>query len=201
MSKPVIRKGPASNFAEYGEAIYEFTDGQSGGLIAIERDDADRLIVDLYRMDPDVLVRTPGGGEHDWIEAPDPDEPKPEQFVVNVPRTYRAGWGVAVNEVWSGDDDPTEHIEAIDVEVVRIDADAARIIGGVPCVQTADEVEQYAIWHPIENFRDLPDLTGDDSHDLRDRWFATEQEAREHAARVRREWDNPLPWQPFAVTS
>jgi hypothetical protein len=119
-----------------------------------------------------------------------------DEFTVNVPRTYRTGWGVAVLEIWSGEDEQPERITAIEVEVVRIGISNVRIIGGAPCVSGGPD-----IWHPVDNFRDLPDLTTGDSHDLRDRWFATEQEAREHAARVRHEWDNPLPWQPFAVTS
>jgi len=71
MAKPRIHKGPASQYAGRDEAIYEFTDGKSGGLIALERDSAGRLIVDLYRMDPDVFVRLPEGrdGPHAWHEA------------------------------------------------------------------------------------------------------------------------------------
>lgn len=118
-----------------------------------------------------------------------------ETFTVNVPHTYRTGWGVAVTETWSGEDEP-EHITAIEVEVVRIADDAPHaVISGQPCVRGE------SMWYPIDSFADVPDLTTDDSHDLRMRWFATEQEAREHAGRVRHEWDNPLPWQPFAVTS
>lgn len=71
MKKVRITQGPASHYERSAEAIYEFSDGTSGGLIAFERDNAGRLIVDLYRMDTDVLVRLPGGGEHEWTEAPD----------------------------------------------------------------------------------------------------------------------------------
>ena len=70
MSKTRVTKGPASEYEGRGESIYEFSDGKSGGLIAFQRDDAGRLIVDLYRMDADVLVRAPGSGAHDWVEAP-----------------------------------------------------------------------------------------------------------------------------------
>jgi hypothetical protein len=60
---PAIRKGPAAAYAATGEAIYEFTDGQSGGLIGIRRPAdgpwAGKLIVEVYRADADVIVRGP----------------------------------------------------------------------------------------------------------------------------------------------
>jgi hypothetical protein len=126
-----------------------------------------------------------------------------DEFTINVPRTYRTGWGVAVIEIWSGEDEQPAHITAIEVEVIRIGISNVRIIGGQPCVGglMSPLLVEPNMWYPVDSFADVPDLTTGDSHDLRDRWFATEREAREHAARVRHEWDNPLPWQPFAVTS
>jgi hypothetical protein len=57
--KPTIGKGPASHYAGMGETIVEFTDGRSGGLISIRRNAEDTLVVDVYRVDPDVIVRGP----------------------------------------------------------------------------------------------------------------------------------------------
>lgn len=58
--KPMIHKAkPADNYARPGETIYEFTDGHSGGLISLARNDDDQLVVDVYRTDDDVIVRSP----------------------------------------------------------------------------------------------------------------------------------------------
>lgn len=58
MKKPTIKRGPASHYAGAGEAIVEFSDGQSGGLISVRRDAEGRMIVDVYRADEDVVVRS-----------------------------------------------------------------------------------------------------------------------------------------------
>jgi len=71
--RPMIRRGPASAYQLTGETIVEFTDGQSGGLIAIKRSGG-RLLVDLYRLDDDVVVRTEEG--HYWAAAPTTTDPK-----------------------------------------------------------------------------------------------------------------------------
>jgi len=60
VSRPTVTKGPASHYASAGETIVEFSDGRSGGLISIRRDGQDRLVVDLYRLDDDVVVRHSG---------------------------------------------------------------------------------------------------------------------------------------------
>lgn len=117
------------------------------------------------------------------------------EFSVTTQRTqtFRAGWGVSVVAVWSGDEDEgPERVADIDVSVVEIREDAVQIIGGAPCIQIAANM-----YVPIENFRELPELSEDDTHDLRDRWFATEQEARAHAANVQRTWDHPPVWVSF----
>lgn len=55
---PTVRKGPAAHYAGSGEAIYEFTDGRSGGLIALRRnEETGQLVLDVYRQDSDVEVR------------------------------------------------------------------------------------------------------------------------------------------------
>lgn len=59
MNKPTIRKGVASSYAGPNESIYDFGDATSGGLISIRRTD-NGLIVELYRMDDDVIVRHSG---------------------------------------------------------------------------------------------------------------------------------------------
>lgn len=50
-----FRRGPAAAFEAPNERIYEF----EGGLVSIRRDDAGRLILEAYRLDPDVIVRAP----------------------------------------------------------------------------------------------------------------------------------------------
>lgn len=63
MSRPTIRKGPASSYAGPGESIYEFSDRQSGGLISLRRPaegpNAGRLVVEVYNTDDDVVVLGP----------------------------------------------------------------------------------------------------------------------------------------------
>lgn len=66
MAKPHIRKGPASAYEDREELIREFGDGKSGGLISIRRLGDGRLAVDVYRCDPDVVVRY----SHDQVVKP-----------------------------------------------------------------------------------------------------------------------------------
>ena len=103
------------------------------------------------------------------------------------------GWGVSITPVWDEDE---ESVHDIDVNVVEIRQDAVRIIGAVPCVVIDEAFRTYV---PVENFRKVPDLSVDDTHDLRTRWFATEREAREHAASVEDRWRNPEPWCAFVA--
>lgn len=63
MSAARIYKDVASRYAGPGEAIYEFSDGRSGGLISLRRIGSGELVVDVYRIDDDVLVRGPRAGE------------------------------------------------------------------------------------------------------------------------------------------
>jgi len=63
--KPTIRKGVASHYAGPGENVYDVGDGRSGALIRVYRNPADDdapLIIEVYRADADVIVRTPIGG-------------------------------------------------------------------------------------------------------------------------------------------
>jgi hypothetical protein len=55
--KPTIKKGVASNYASHRQNIYDVGDGQSGALISVERTPDGTLLIEVYRADPDVLVR------------------------------------------------------------------------------------------------------------------------------------------------
>jgi hypothetical protein len=112
-----------------------------------------------------------------------------------VTETFSEGWGVAVEPLYEIDEEEVnwdERICDVVATVVRIDKDAAELIGGVWCV--SDEVGH---WFPIENFEERDDLTQDDTHDFRDRWFATEDAAREHATYTVNRFQNPSPWESF----
>lgn len=55
--KPTVKEGPAAQYARSHERIVEFSDGKSGGLISLFRNEVTgTLRVDLYRLDPDVEV-------------------------------------------------------------------------------------------------------------------------------------------------
>lgn len=71
--KPTIRKGPASSYEDNQEVIREFSDGRSGGLIAIRRNQIDDVLdVLVYQQDPDVTISVgvgPGTSEVDVQEV------------------------------------------------------------------------------------------------------------------------------------
>lgn len=57
MSKPIVNIKPvASRYARPDERVIEFSDGKSGGLIAIERMEDGSLSVALYRLDDDIQI-------------------------------------------------------------------------------------------------------------------------------------------------
>lgn len=64
MRKPSITRARQADphGHRHGEAIYLASDDRSGALISIRRDSTDRLIIEVYRADADVIVRTPIGG-------------------------------------------------------------------------------------------------------------------------------------------
>ena len=107
---------------------------------------------------------------------------------------YREGWGVAICPIWASDDDgePLDAVADIEVSVVRLGPTTERIVGGAICAEAWP-----GLYVPMENFKRLEDLRHDDTHDLRDRWFATETEARDHAAHTQRRWERPQPWESF----
>lgn len=104
---------------------------------------------------------------------------------------YRDGWGVHVEPIWSGEDEP-EHVSDIEVALVQLAPTAEHIVGGRICARVWQDA-----YVPMGNFQPLEDLTGDDTHDLRSRWFASRSEAEEYAAYVERRWRNPAPWESF----
>ncbi len=105
------------------------------------------------------------------------------------------GWGVDVTPIFSDEQDDS-HVADIDVTVVQITKDNLEKIGGVWCVKLG---ENYHV--PVESFKHLDKLWQDDTHDLRTRWFATEQEARDHAEYTLSRWKNPNPWESFVCLS
>lgn len=120
----------------------------------------------------------------------------PENFTVLFAKLYRPGWGVSVTPIFQTDDDTEEvtGVADIHVDIVRIEESAVQIVGGVPCVRV-----DANFFVPLDNFQQVDDLAHDDTHDLRTRWFATEEEARAHAASVQSTWDHPKPWESFVT--
>ena len=102
--------------------------------------------------------------------------------------SYRDGWGVAVSPVWDED----ERISDIDVEVVQLAPVAEVYVPGAICTRGAS-----GALYPMSNFQPLLDITYSDTHDLRDRWFATRAEANEYATYTLRCWEHPAPWESF----
>jgi hypothetical protein len=106
------------------------------------------------------------------------------------------GWGVGFMVVWEGEDEPGR-VSDVDVFVMRIAPDTVTVIGGAPCVRP-EGGDERGPWFLVVNFlTEEPDDLYDDTHDFRDRWFTTEQEANEHAEWTEKRWRNPCPWESF----
>ena len=103
-----------------------------------------------------------------------------------IVETFKEGWGVAIDPIF---DEDTERVVDIDFDILPITEQDAVLIGNVWCVGHT----------PIVNFVDVEDLTQDDTHDLRTRWFAIEEEARTHALNVLETWQNPPVWVSFVT--
>lgn len=104
----------------------------------------------------------------------------------------KEGWGVSVIPIWDNDEgEQIDRIVEIIVNVVKISRETVTEFAGAWCVMDG------ITYVPVENFKELSDLTTDDTHDLRTRWFATEQEARAHAKSVEDRWNHPQPWESF----
>jgi len=102
--------------------------------------------------------------------------------------SYETGWGVACLIIWDDED----RVSDVEIVVVEIAPATEKVLGGVLCVSIGPDMNI-----PIQNFEHVEDLATDDTHDLRDRWFATEDEAREHARYTVDRWANPEPWCSF----
>lgn len=114
-------------------------------------------------------------------------------FPLSSTQTVRVGWGVHVTPIWDVDEETDrEWVSEIEVDVVKIDESTLLVHLGAVCARTEDG---YVV--PADLFEDVPDLRYDDHHDLRSRWFATEEQARAHAQSVQSEWDSPAPWVSF----
>lgn len=120
------------------------------------------------------------------------------EVTVTIPRTYtfETGWGVWISPVWEFNEQAgeAEGVADIDAGVVRIDQAAVEIIGGAPSVAIGDRM-----YWPIENFEAEVRMANGDQHDLRSRFFETEDEAREHLAYTLAKWANPQPWESFIL--
>lgn len=113
-------------------------------------------------------------------------------FTLQTDKTYKAGWGVCITPIWDGFDGVGEHVADIDVQIVKIAPETVTLCGGVWCVRITQNG-----FVPIDNFKDLDELDTDDTHDLRDRWFATRKDAAEHARYTENRWKHPQPWESF----
>ena len=132
-----------------------------------------------------------------------PDFP---EFTVLVPRTFREGWGVWFAPIWREDEGgyPTDSIADLDSGIVRISPDKVQVINGTPVVDIMagamvglDDDDSPPVYMKAKSFRELDDLNVSDTHDLRDRWFATEAEALSHLGNTLDRWQHPKPWESF----
>ena len=74
MSKPrVLTNCVANRYTGPDERVVEFSDRDLnlGGLISLRRRDDGKLIVQLYRLDDDVMVTVEAG--HEWAPVADPE--------------------------------------------------------------------------------------------------------------------------------
>ena len=115
-----------------------------------------------------------------------------KEFQIEVRKvvTLKEGYGTYFIPIWSSEDE--DRIADVAGGVVRIAPDTVTVIGGEACVKAEDD-----LYIPVTEFRELEDLPYDDTHDLRNRWFASEEEAREHLEYTLSRFQNPLPWESF----
>jgi hypothetical protein len=106
---------------------------------------------------------------------------------------YEEGWGVAWTSIWNHE---TQSLSGVEGEVIALFPENVQVVGEVPCMRSANDVNMY---HPIENFRHLDDLDVGDTHDFRDRWFATKEAAEEHYKHTMERFKNPQPWEAFVT--
>lgn len=122
------------------------------------------------------------------------------EFAVTSSRQIKLeeGWGVIWMPVWEGGEDMPSRIAEIYPYYGRIYPDTIEYRGGVPgimCTSPTDEADQ--IFVPADSFEKVGDLTEDDTHDFRSRWFATEEEAKDHITFTLNRFNHPSPWESF----
>jgi hypothetical protein len=111
----------------------------------------------------------------------------------------KEGWGVDVTPIYADEDgDYDEKIVDINVSICHIVQENVKEVGGAWCLGTQTLAGKWSGFYvPVENFQFVPDLNEDDTHDLRTRWFATEDDARAHAETVKSRWEHPEVWESF----
>lgn len=119
------------------------------------------------------------------------------EFTVSITRdyTFREGWGVYVEPLWAIDEDDNESIAEITVEVLPIRESDVVVVGGAACLRLGQDA-----YVPVDNFERLGgpgEVEYGDTHDLRSRYFETEQEARDHAEFTEQRFRHPQPWESF----
>lgn len=111
-----------------------------------------------------------------------------------IEHEFEGGYGVYFAPVFTGEDEPNpDAIVDVDGGIMRIAPHTVREFGGALCV--VEEDGKFGI--PVENFQKLDDLWTDDTHDLRDRFFETEEEAKAHLEYTLERFANPAPWESF----
>ncbi len=118
-----------------------------------------------------------------------------KEFTVTRIRTItlKEGYGVWFIPVYAGEDSPNpDAVVDVDAAIVRISPDTIVMLHGEPCIPIGNNC-----FIPAATFQEREELACDDTHDLRNRWFETEQEAREHMEYTLRRWKHPQPWESF----
>lgn len=116
----------------------------------------------------------------------------------------KEGWGVSITPIWDEKDitdaetgeslGMEQFVSEIVVEVVEISEASVIDINGTPSVFLSDNDHI-----PVENFKDFSDIEYDDTHDLRDRWFPTKEDAERHKEYTLNRFRNPQPWEQFVM--
>ncbi len=119
-------------------------------------------------------------------------------FTVSIPKTITPGWGVWVDVIWDGDDEEMVSVSDCEVIVMEISKQTVFVDNGIVWVEL-NRGECDSLRFPVDRFARVDDLHQDDTHDLRCRWFETEQQAIDHAQSVQQTWANPNPWTSFVA--
>lgn len=118
---------------------------------------------------------------------------------------YRPGFGTVFEGVWQ-EEDWGEKLADVVPYLVEINPETVKDISGVAAVpiygddlavNNLGELGQVIFWVPVENFKDVPELWQDDTHDFRTRWFSTKEEAEKHIEYTMKRYRHPQPWESF----